>query len=475
MSVSNKKSIDMTSGALWNKILLFALPLAASSILQQLFNSVDTAVVGRFASSQALAAVGSNSSLISLMINLFIGISLGSNVVIARYIGEKSEKNIHAAIHTAILVAIISGFFVMIAGQFIAKPVLLLMGTPEDVIDLAVLYLRIYLLGMPFIMLYDFGSSILRSTGDSRRPLYCLIVAGVINTLLNLVLVIVFRLGVSGVAIATVISNIVSSSMVIYILTHESEPIKLELRQLKISVKELKKILVIGIPAGLQGMMFSIANVCIQSTINSFGSSAVAGSAAALNYEFFAYFLVNAFAQAAVTFTSQNYGAGEYNRCKKIFRISLVFALVSCGILSGIFVMGREFFLRIYTTDADVLVFASVVYMGREFFLRIYTTDADVLVFARQRIIIATTLELLTAVYEISAGAMRGLGYSLLPAVITCVGSCVIRLIWISTVCKVVHVFWVLMIIYPISWVITGIAMMTAYYIVRRKCFTFTH
>ena len=241
MSVSNKKSIDMTSGALWNKILLFALPLAASSILQQLFNSVDTAVVGRFASSQALAAVGSNSSLISLMINLFIGISLGSNVVIARYIGEKSEKNIYAAIHTAILVAIISGFFVMIAGQFIAKPVLLLMGTPEDVIDLAVLYLRIYLLGMPFIMLYDFGSSILRSTGDSRRPLYCLIVAGVINTLLNLVLVIVFRLGVSGVAIATVISNIVSSSMVIYILTHESEPIKLELRQLKISVKELKK------------------------------------------------------------------------------------------------------------------------------------------------------------------------------------------------------------------------------------------
>ena len=439
MSVSNKKSIDMTSGALWNKILLFALPLAASSILQQLFNSVDTAVVGRFASSQALAAVGSNSSLISLMINLFIGISLGSNVVIARYIGEKSEKNIHAAIHTAILVAIISGFFVMIAGQFIAKPVLLLMGTPEDVIDLAVLYLRIYLLGMPFIMLYDFGSSILRSTGDSRRPLYCLIVAGV------------FHLGVTGVAIATVISNIVSSSMVIYILTHESEPIKLELRQLKISVKELKKILVIGIPAGLQGMMFSIANVCIQSTINSFGSSAVAGSAAALNYEFFAYFLVNAFAQAAVTFTSQNYGAGEYNRCKKIFRISLVFALVSCGILSGIFVMGREFFLRIYTTDADVLVFA------------------------RQRIIIATTLELLTVVYEISAGAMRGLGYSLLPAVITCVGSCVIRLIWISTVCKVVHVFWVLMIIYPISWVITGIAMMTAYYIVRRKCFTFTH
>lgn len=206
MSKTNKNTMDMTHGTLWNKILIFALPLAASSILQQLFNSIDTAVVGRFASSQALAAVGSNSSLIALMINLFIGISLGSNVVIAHYIGQRSEKNIQAAIHTAIVVALVSGIFVMIFGQFIAKPVLSLMGTPDDVIDLAVVYLRIYLLGMPFIMLYDFGSSILRSTGDSRRPLYSLIVAGVINTVLNLVLVIGFKMGVSGVAIATVIS-----------------------------------------------------------------------------------------------------------------------------------------------------------------------------------------------------------------------------------------------------------------------------
>ena len=323
MSVSNKKSIDMTSGALWNKILLFALPLAASSILQQLFNSVDTAVVGRFASSQALAAVGSNSSLISLMINLFIGISLGSNVVIARYIGEKSEKNIHAAIHTAILVAIISGFFVMIAGQFIAKPVLLLMGTPEDVIDLAVLYLRIYLLGMPFIMLYDFGSSILRSTGDSRRPLYCLIVAGVINTLLNLVLVIVFRLGVSGVAIATVISNIVSSSMVIYILTHESEPIKLELRQLKISVKELKKILVIGIPAGLQNAIFQIANLCVQAGVNSFDATMVAGNAAAAKADALVYDVMTAFYTACGSFMGQNFGAGNRKRVRNSNLFSL--------------------------------------------------------------------------------------------------------------------------------------------------------
>lgn len=447
MAVMNSKKMDMTQGSLWDKILIFAIPLAASSILQQLFNSVDTAVVGRFASSQALAAVGSNSSLISLMINLFIGISLGSNVVIAHYIGQKSEGNIHAAVHTAILVAIISGFFVMILGQFIARPVLLLMGTPEDVIELAVLYLRIYLIGMPFIMLYDFGSSILRSMGDSKRPLYSLIAAGIINTALNLVLVIVFGLGVAGVAIATVISNVVSSGIVIYVLTHEAAPIKLDLRKLSISGGELKKILSIGLPAGIQGMMFSIANVCIQSTINSFGSSAIAGSAASLNFEFFAYFLVNAFAQATVTFTSQNYGAGEYGRCRKIFRIAMIFSFISCGALSAVFVAGRGMFLRLYSTDPAVLEFAA------------------------QRLLIATTLECLTSVYEISAGAMRGLGNSLLPAIITFIGSCVLRLVWISTACRIVHEFWMLLIIYPISWVVTGIAMMIAYYVIVHHIF----
>lgn len=447
--MKTKKSMDMTHGPLWNKILLFALPLAASSILQQLFNSVDTAVVGRFASSQALAAVGSNSSLISLLINLFIGISLGSNVVIAHYIGQRADQNVSSAIHTAIVVAVTSGLFVMIFGQFIAKPVLLLMETPEDVIELAVLYLRIYLLGMPFIMLYDFGSSILRSIGDSERPLYSLIVAGVVNTLLNLVLVIVFHMGVAGVAIATVISNMVSSGIVIFILMHETEPIRLDLKKLGIDTHELKRILKIGIPAGLQGMVFSIANVCIQSSINSFGSSAIAGSAAALNFEFFAYFMVNAFAQATVTFTSQNYGAGEYERCRKIFRISMVLSLVSCGLLSAVFVLGRNMFLGLYTTDPAVLSYAV------------------------QRLLIATTLELLTSVYEISGGAMRGLGHSLLPAVITVFGSCVLRLIWIATVCKRVHEFWVLMIIYPISWVVTGIAMMIAYTILRSSLAAF--
>ena len=368
----------MTHGSLWNKLLIFALPLAASSILQQLFNSVDTAVVGRFASSRALAAVGSNSSLIALMINLFIGISLGSNVIISRYIGQKAEEHVKGAIHTAIVVALCSGIFVLVLGQFIARPVLTLMGTPKDVLDLAVLYLRIYFLGMPFIMLYDFSSSILRSIGDSRRPLYALIAAGIINTGLNLILVIVFHLGVSGVAIATVVSNIVSSGILFYILLHEQEPIRVSLSGLSIDWGELKKILIIGVPAGLQGMVFSLANVCIQSMINSFGSNAIAGSAAALNFEFFAYFMVNAFAQTTVTFTSQNYGAGDFQRCKKVYRLCMIFSVIFCGLLSGIFVLGRDFFLRLYTTDPNVLTFAV------------------------QRLLIVTTLELLTSTYEIS-------------------------------------------------------------------------
>ena len=436
MNMQKKNTIDMTHGSLWNKLLLFALPLAASSILQQLFNSVDTAVVGRFASSRALAAVGSNSSLIALMINLFIGISLGSNVIISRYIGQKAEEHVKGAIHTAIVVALCSGIFVL---------VLTLMGTPKDVLDLAVLYLRIYFLGMPFIMLYDFSSSILRSIGDSRRPLYALIAAGIINTGLNLILVIVFHLGVSGVAIATVVSNIVSSGILFYILLHEQEPIRVSLSGLSIDWGELKKILIIGVPAGLQGMVFSLANVCIQSMINSFGSNAIAGSAAALNFEFFAYFMVNAFAQTTVTFTSQNYGAGDFQRCKKVYRLCMIFSVIFCGLLSGIFVLGRDFFLRLYTTDPNVLTFAV------------------------QRLLIVTTLELLTSTYEISGGAMRGFGHSLTPALITVVGSCVLRLIWINTVCRAVHEFWVVMIIYPISWVLTGTVMITAYLLLRRK------
>ena len=270
--------MDMLHGSLLNKILLFALPLAASSILQQLFNSVDIAVVGKFASSQALAAVGSNSSVISLMINLFVGISVGASVVIANYIGQRNERGIKNAIHTVSVITLASGGLLLVVGLLIARPILEMMDTPDDVIELAVLYLRIYFLGMPFFMIYNFGAAILRSMGDTKRPLYCLVVAGVINTALNLFLVIVLRMSVAGVAIGTVIANMVSAGMIVYILRHEKGPFRLEYKEIGVSRIELRKMLQIGIPAGIQGMVFSIANVFIQAAINLYGSDAIAES-----------------------------------------------------------------------------------------------------------------------------------------------------------------------------------------------------
>ena len=321
--------MDMLHGSLLNKILLFALPLAASSILQQLFNSVDIAVVGKFASSQALAAVGSNSSVISLMINLFVGISVGASVVIANYIGQRNERGIKNAIHTVSVITLASGGLLLVVGLLIARPILEMMDTPDDVIELAVLYLRIYFLGMPFFMIYNFGAAILRSMGDTKRPLYCLVVAGVINTALNLFLVIVLKMSVAGVAIGTVIANMVSAGMIVYILRHEKGPFRLEYKEIGVSRIELRKMLQIGIPAGIQGMVFSIANVFIQAAINLYGSDAIAGSAAALNYEYYCYFVVSAFSQAAVTFISQNYGARQIERCKKIFRQTMLLSVIA--------------------------------------------------------------------------------------------------------------------------------------------------
>ena len=447
MSAQKNKQMDMLNGPLLKKILIFALPLAASSILQQLFNSADVAVVGRFAGSKSLAAVGGNTPVISLLINLFVGLSVGANVVIGNYIGQGKKEKVKEAVHTVMAMAVICGVFLLIIGTVLARPILMAINTPDEVLPLAMLYLRIYFVGMPFVMVYNFGAAVLRSIGDTKRPLYALIVSGIINICLNLVLVIVFKLDVAGVAIATVIADCVSASLVTYFLMTGDEMVRFNPKKMSLKKEQVIKIIKIGAPAGLQGVVFSVSNVCIQSAINGFGTKAIAGSSAALNYEYFTYFLVNAFAQATVTFTSQNYGAGDYGRCKKIFHISMVFSLVSCGLLSMVFVLGRGMFLRFYTTDPAVLEYAMT------------------------RILIATTLELLTSVYEISAGAMRGFGHSLTPAVITFLGSCVLRLIWVSTVCRAVHEFWVLVIIYPISWVVTGIVMTSAYYIVRKRAF----
>lgn len=439
--------MDMLHGSLLNKILLFALPLAASSILQQLFNSVDIAVVGKFASSQALAAVGSNSSVISLMINLFVGISVGASVVIANYIGQRNERGIKNAIHTVSVITLASGGLLLVVGLLIARPILEMMDTPDDVIELAVLYLRIYFLGMPFFMIYNFGAAILRSMGDTKRPLYCLIVAGVINTALNLFLVIVLKMSVAGVAIGTVIANMVSAGMIVYILRHEKGPFRLEYKEIGVSRIELRKMLQIGIPAGIQGMVFSIANVFIQAAINLYGSDAIAGSAAALNYEYYCYFVVSAFSQAAVTFISQNYGARQIERCKKIFRQTMLLSVIACGCLNLFFVWQRRFAISIFTSSPDVYQFAAI----------------------RMEIVLLT--QALACSYEIAGAALRGLGYSMLPAILTVFGTCVLRLFWVYVICPMIPGFDNLMLIYPISWIITGAAVLIAYYIIQRKLF----
>lgn len=440
--------MDMLHGSIFRKLLLFALPLIASGILQQSFNSVDVAVVGQFASSQALAAVGSNGLVISLIINLFIGISVGANVVIAHYIGRKDEQGIQNAISTTAVIAATSGIFLLITGLVIAKPLLEALDTPEDVMDLAVLYLRIFSLGMPFMMIYNFGAAILRSMGDTKRPFYSLVIAGVINVGLNLLLVIGFKMSVAGVAIATVASNIVNAAIIICFLTHEKGIFRLKLKKLSVSKPELRKILQIGVPAGIQGMVFSISNVFVLATINSFGSAAVAGSSAALNYEYYCYFVVSAFAQVAVAFISQNYGAGKIERCKNIFRQSMLLGLLGCAFLNLLIVWQKEFFIGFFTSEPDIVRYAAI------------------------RMEYVLLFQFMASSYEISGAALRGLGYSMTPTVLTIFGTCLLRLVWIFVVVPMSRSYETLLTVYPISWVITGIAVCTAYAIIRRKAFS---
>lgn len=453
MDLSNTKEkkrsrqINMLEGSLYDKILMFALPLAASSILQQLFNSADVAVVGRFAGSQALAAVGSNGSVINLLVNIFVGLSVGANVLVAKYIGQGEKEKVRDAVHSAMAIAFVSGFFLLFLGFFLAEPLLKWMASPDDVIHLAVLYLRIYFLGMPFFMVYNFGAAILRSKGDTRRPLYCLLFSGILNVILNLILVIVFELGVAGVAIATVISNGVSAALVVSFLLKEEEMIRLQWERFRIKKEDLIQIAKIGIPAGAQGMVFSISNVCILAAINGFGSKAAAGSAAALNFENFMYYVVNAFAQAAVTFVSQNYGAKKYDRCRRVFHICLFFGLTLCAMMCISFVLGRNFFIQIYTTDPVVMKYGLI------------------------RMTHVLTLGFLISTYEVTGSVLRGIGYSILPTAIILIGVCGFRMVWIYTVFQKYKSFSMLMNAYPITWVITGSTMLLAYFVISRKRF----
>lgn len=439
--------IDMLSGSLFRKIMLFALPLIASGVLQQSFNAIDIAIIGRFSTHQALAAVGSNGPVINILINLFIGVSIGANVVISNYIGRKNNEGIRKSISTVSGIALISGIFLLFLGFFLARPILELMNTPSDVIDLATRYLKIYFLGMPFMMIYNFGAAIMRSMGDTKRPFYSLVIAGIANTLLNLLLVIKFGMDVEGVAIATVVANFINAAFIVYWLRRESEPFTLVVSKMRINYGEMRKMLQIGIPAGLQGMVFSVANTFIQSAINNYGSDAIAGSSAALNYEVYCYFIMTAFCQAAVAFISQNYGAGLYDRCRRIFRLCMLMSIVCCGAANIIIAFNAEFFIGIFSTNPEVIAYGTT------------------------RIHCILLLQFLASSYEISGSALRGLGYSMTPTILTIFGTCVLRLIWIYTVCSDNNNFEMLLYIYPITWIITGSAVYIAYRRISKRVF----
>lgn len=443
--MDEKKQVDMLHGSIWDKIILFALPLAASSILQQLFNAADVAVVGNFSGSVALAAVGANGPVINLLVNLFVGLSIGTNVVVASFLGQNDIKRANRAVHTSIVLALISGVILAVIGVLFARPILEMLSTPADVLDLAVLYLRIYFAGMPFIMLYNFTSAILRSKGDTKRPLIALLSSGIINVVLNLFFVIVLKMSVEGVALATVISNVISSLLLMYFLINETDALKVNIHHLTVDTGILRQVARIGVPAGLQGVVFSISNVIIQTAVNALGSSAIAASAAALNLEYFAYYVCNSFAQAATTFLGQNYAAKNHQRCKQITRWAMLLGSVSTIAVSIVFMLGHQFLMSFFTSDSAVANLA-------------YT-----------RIYIIIPFELLNMTIEIMSGALRGIGYSTIPAIIATIGICGIRIVYIYTLYPAIASFASLMWIYPITWLFTATALVIAYLTIQKK------
>lgn len=453
MALSKQSSyeMDMCSGAILPKMLQFTLPLMFSGILQLLFNAADIIVVGRFAGDNALAAVGSNTSLINLLINLFIGLSVGANILAARFYGAKEQENLRQTVHTAMLLSLISGAFLAITGICSAKMILTWMQSPANVRALAATYLRIYFLGMPATMLYNFGAALLRAVGDTKRPLYYLFTAGVINVALNLVFVISLDLSVVGVAIATVISQCVSAFLVVRCMIHETGAIHLDLKQLRIYPARLKQILQVGLPAGFQGVLFSISNVLIQSSINSFGETIVAANAAAANIETFIYVSMNSFYQSTVSFVSQNYGAGKYERIDPIMRRAL-----ACVITVG-------------------LVLGNLATLFGSQLLSIYSDSPDVIAAGMQRLLYISVPYALCGIMDVMVGGLRGLGYSVLPMLVSMMGACVFRVIWILTIFKVpaFHTMSTLYLSYPISWVLTFLAHFVCYFWAKKRLRTY--
>ena len=437
----------MCEGAVLPKMLKFTVPLMLSSILQLLFNAADVVVVGKFAGDDALAAVGCTGSLINLLINLFVGLSVGANVMAARHYGAKQEDELKRSVHTSMLLSIIGGIVLNAVGVFWTEGILKLMETPESVLPLAALYLRIYFIGMVPNMIYNFGSAVLRAIGDTRRPMYFLSLAGVINVALNLLFVIKFEMGVAGVATATVISQCISAALVVICMMKEKGAIRLNLKELRIDKKELIGILRIGLPAGVQGCIFSMSNVIIQKSINGFGNIEVSGSSAASNLEGFVYVSMNAFHQATLSFMSQNFGAGRYDRLKKI---------VTCGLLC--------------VTVTGLVLGNLEVFFGRTL-LGIYTSSELVIDAGIRRMTYICTVYFLCGVMDVMVGALRGIGYSFVPMLVSLCGVCGIRLVWIFTVFEMeqYHKIQTVYISYPISWSITFAIHLGSYIVIRRK------
>lgn len=442
-----KKSyeMDMCSGPILKKILIFSIPLMLSGVLQLLFNAADVIVVGRFAGSQSLAAVGSTTALINLLINIFIGLSVGANVVVARAYGGKRERDVSESVHTAIALSLVSGVLLIIMGLAFSRLLLEMMGTPDDVLDKAALYMRIYFAGMPVVMLYNFGSAILRAVGDTRRPLYYLSAAGVVNVLLNLFFVIYLHMDVAGVALATVISQAISAFLVLRALGQSEGGLKLELKKIKIYKNKMFQIFKIGLPAGMQGAIFSISNVLIQSSVNSFGSVAMAGNAASANIEGFVYNAMNAVYQTNLSFTSQNMGGKKYTRITKIM-FTCLGTVTAVGMLLG---------------------FGAYAFGGE--LLRIYSTDPEVIQFGMLRMSIIATTYFACGWMDTMVGSLRGIGYSVLPMIVSLTGACGLRILWIFTIFAQHRTLASLYISYPVSWVITAGAHLICYFIITRK------
>jgi putative MATE family efflux protein len=442
-----KKSyeMDMCNGPLLGKLLMFAFPLMLSGMLQLLFNAVDIVVVGKFSGSQALAAVGSTSALINLFVNVFIGFSIGANVLVAQFFGAKDEKNMQETVHTSILLAMIGGVILIVVGFLFAGPMLELMGTPEEVLDYAVLYIHIYFIGMPSMLVYNFGAAILRAIGDTRRPLYYLFTAGVVNVFLNLFFVIVLNMGVAGVATATVISQTISAMLIVRCLTRSDGMYRLNLRKLHIYKPKLIRIVQIGLPAGLQGAVFSISNVLIQSSINSFGAIAMAGNTAAGNIEGFVYTAMNAMYQSALSFVSQNVGGGKQERIPKI--------AVRC--LGVVFVIGA--------------VLGNGAYFFGHSLLSLYSSDPEVIQYGLSRMKMICQLYFLCGMMDVTVGLLRGMGYSIMPMIVSLLGACGLRVLWIFTVFRWHRSLFTLYLSYPITWAVTFAVHLICFLIVWKR------